>query len=446
MSKIQHFGWFLSRGFGPQGWGKDSYDWGYDWTKPRLYQESARYLEQAGFDLIVIEDALSLGTETTTDLRVRSAYGGPKHDPIALTHYLLAATEHIGIVPTLNPLSMNPYTGARLFSTLQHLSGGRVGINLVTDVGSSRHFGQETLPHDEAYKRAGEWLEAARTLWHSWPEGTLVQDAASGVFADASRLKPVRYEGDYYTVEGPLNAAPFPEDPLIVSPGGSPIGLAFAARHAQVKLAMTGLDPANVLRHRTKIRDASVAAEKDPDGLRTLFVLKPIVVPSDADADALVEQSHTPSDDALAEVVLGLSSDLDTDLTGIPLDAHVDPAIFGDHVSRGTIDVLLGGYSSFEDATLRELVSQRARLGRIGDGTGFVTTPTELVDFIERIGEEADNDGILFHGDLHPSTLHRVLDDVVPELRRRGILRRTYPEGGLRANLRDSSPGGTLPL
>lgn len=439
MTKAQHFGWFLSRGFGPQGWGKDYYDWGYDWSDPALYQEGARYLEQAGFDLIVIEDALSLGSDATRHLRVKSAYGGPKHDPVSLAHYMLAATSHIGIVPTVNTLSLHPYTAARQFATLQHLSGGRAGINLVTDVGSSRHLGQEKLPHDAAYRRAGEWIDAARELWHSWPEGALIENAATGEYADGRALEPRRFEGEFYTAEGPLNAAPYPEDPIVVSPGGSPIGLAFAAQHAEIKLAMTDLDPANVRAQREKVRAAAVAAGKDPDGIRTMFVLKPIVVGSDADADALVERSRTPSDESLAEILLGLSSDLDTDLTGLPLDEHVDPAVFGDHVSRGTIAVLLGRFASFEDATLRELLAQKARLGRIGAGTGLVTTPTELVDFIERIGEEADNDGILFSGDLHPVTLHRVLDDVVPELRRRGILRRSYPEGGLRANLLASS-------
>ena len=140
MSRLQHFGWFLSRGFGPHGWGHPSYDWEYTWHRPELYQQSVRALEQAGFDLVIIEDALSLGNADTLDLRIRSAYGGPKHDPLLLAPYLFDVTQHIGIAPTVNPLAYSPYQAARQFATLQHLSDYRFGINVVTDVGSSRHF------------------------------------------------------------------------------------------------------------------------------------------------------------------------------------------------------------------------------------------------------------------------------------------------------------------
>ena len=91
MTRLQHFGWFLARGFGPQGWGYPSLEWDYDWTRPEIYQEAARTLEQAGFDLVIIEDAPSLGSPATIDLRVRHAFGGPKHDPLLLAPSLFRA-------------------------------------------------------------------------------------------------------------------------------------------------------------------------------------------------------------------------------------------------------------------------------------------------------------------------------------------------------------------
>ena len=155
MSRPQHFGWFLARGFGPHGWGHPYLDWGYDWTSPALYQAAVRTLEQAGFDLLIIEDAPSLGSAETIDLRVRQAFGGPKLDPLLLAPYLFAATERIGIVPTVNPAATLPYTAARQFATLQHLSGHRLGLNVVTDTGSARHFSTSPqLGHDAAYDRA----------------------------------------------------------------------------------------------------------------------------------------------------------------------------------------------------------------------------------------------------------------------------------------------------
>ena len=149
MTKQQHFGWFLARGFGPHGWGHPYLDWNYRWTEPALYQQSVRDLEQAGFDLLIIEDAPSLGNPSTIDLRIRQAFGGPKHDPLILAPYLFDVTSNIGIAPTVNPAAYLPYTAARQFATLQHLSGNRLGLNIVTDTGSARHFGdQPPLTHD----------------------------------------------------------------------------------------------------------------------------------------------------------------------------------------------------------------------------------------------------------------------------------------------------------
>ncbi|MDQ1562229.1 MAG: hypothetical protein QOE85_1570, partial [Actinomycetota bacterium] len=169
MSKLQHFGWFLARGFGPHGWGHPYLDWNYRWTEPKLYQQAIRELEQAGFDLLIIEDAPSLGNASTIDLRVRQAFGGPKLDPLLLAPYLFAATSNIGVAPTVNPAAYLPYTAARQFATLQHLSSDRLALNVVTDTGSARHFGdQPALSHDAAYDRAEEWLGGLRELWGSW--------------------------------------------------------------------------------------------------------------------------------------------------------------------------------------------------------------------------------------------------------------------------------------
>ena len=147
MTRQQHFGWFFGRGFGPQGWGKSDYDWNYSWQKPQIYQQSVRELEQAGLDLLIIEDAISLGSPETLNLRVDGAYGGPKHDPLLLAPYLFDATSHIGVTPTINAGATPPYLAARQAATLQHLSDNRFGINLVTDVKSARHFGLEELGH-----------------------------------------------------------------------------------------------------------------------------------------------------------------------------------------------------------------------------------------------------------------------------------------------------------
>ena len=297
MSKLQHFGWFFARGFGPQGWGFPYWEWNYDWRRPEVYAQSARELDQAGLDILVIEDAISLGTDETLDLRIRSAYGGPKHDPLLLTPYLFAATQNIGIAPTINAGATPPYLAARQAATLQHLSSDRFGMNVVTDVKSARHFGLEELPHDAAYDRAEEWISVVRRLWHSWDDGAVIQDAAGNRYADASKVRPFRHEGEYFKVAGPLNAIPFENgDPTIVSPGGSPRGLGFAGANSDVQLAVASLDTEKVRAYRASVHAAALAQGRNPSDIKVLFAFTPEIVDSSEEADRVVAASLHPDD------------------------------------------------------------------------------------------------------------------------------------------------------
>jgi alkanesulfonate monooxygenase SsuD/methylene tetrahydromethanopterin reductase-like flavin-dependent oxidoreductase (luciferase family) len=437
MSRQQHFGWFLARGFGPQGWGHPYVDWNYRWTEPNLYQQSVRELEQAGFDLLIIEDAPSMGNPSTLDLRIRQAFGGPKHDPLLLAPYLFDVTSHIGIAPTVNPAAYLPYTAARQFASLQHLSGNRLGLNVVTDTGSARHFGGEPLDHDGAYDRAEEWLGGIRDLWHSWDEGALIADPTRGRYADGSKLRAIEHRGEYFSFDGPLNAIPFTDgDPTIISPGGSGRGLGFAGANSDVQLALAPLDADSVRAYRGRIHEAAVAAGRRPEDITILFAIQPVLVDSAQEADRIVAASANPDDTALGLVAQRQSSDLETDLTGLDLDKPLDLSVFGAHVSHGSINRLLGGYDP-AITPLRVLLATQARLGRISDRSGFVGTAEEFADLIEDLGDAADNDGLLLWGDIHPVTVHRLLDQLVPILRRRGILRTEFGNGGLRGNLTD---------
>lgn len=158
-----------------------------------------------------------------------------------------------------------------------------------------------------------------------------------------------------------------------------------------------------------------------------------MITSSSDEADRIVAASTHPDDAALVQIARKQSSDLETDLTSLDLDRPLDLSIFGAHVSRGSIQRLIGDRG--EDAPLRAHLSALARAGRLKDRTGFVGTAEEFADLIEELGDWG-NDGVLLWGDFHPVTLHRTLDELVPVLRRRGILRREYAEGGLQANLR----------
>jgi alkanesulfonate monooxygenase SsuD/methylene tetrahydromethanopterin reductase-like flavin-dependent oxidoreductase (luciferase family) len=438
VSRQQHFGWFLARGFGPHGWGHPYLDWNYRWTEPALYQQSVRDLEQAGFDLLIIEDAPSMGNASTIDLRIRQAFGGPKHDPLLLAPYLFDVTSNIGVAPTVNPAAYLPYTAARQFATLQHLSGNRLGLNVVTDTGSARHFGAAPpLSHDAAYDRAEEWLSGIRALWGSWAEDALVADPTRGRYADGGKLDAVRHRGEYFSFDGPLNAIPFSAgDPTIVSPGGSGRGLGFAGANSDVQLALAPLDAQSIRDYRARIHDAARERGRDPRDISILFAVQPVLVSSTEEADRLVAESVTPDDAAILAIAERQSSDLETDLTALDFEKPLDVRVFGDHVSQGSIKRLIGKFDP-QTTPLKTLLAAQARLGRISDRSGFVGTAGEFADLIEDLGDSADNDGILLWGDLHPVTVHHILDELVPILRRRGILRTEFGGGGLRANLRD---------
>jgi alkanesulfonate monooxygenase SsuD/methylene tetrahydromethanopterin reductase-like flavin-dependent oxidoreductase (luciferase family) len=309
---------------------------------------------------------------------------------------------------------------------------------VVTDTGSARHFGdQPPLPHDAAYDRAEEWLSGIRRLWHSWGEGGLVADPAQGRYADGSKLDAFQQRGEYFSFDGPLNAIPFAAgDPVIVSPGGSGRGLGFAGANSDVQLALAPLDAASIREYRARIHAAASERGRDPRDINILFAIQPVLVSSPEEADRLVAESANPDDASILNIAERQSSDLETDLTVLDLDRPLDPTVFGDHVSQGSIKRLTG---KFDPVTtpLKTLLGAQARLGRISDRTGFVGTAGEFADLIEDLGDSADNDGILLWGDLHPVTVHRILDELVPILRRRGILRTEFGGGGLRANLRD---------
>ena len=223
---------------------------------------------------------------------------------------------------------------------------------------------------------------------------------------------------------------------MIASPGGSPRGIDFAGHNSQIQLALSNLDPRSIREYRAKVHAAAAANGRSAEDIKVLFVVKPIVAASVDEADRIVRASESPDESVLREVAEAWSSDLETDLTVLDLDQPIDPGVFGDHVSKGTIRGLQGEFDSFAGVPLRDILTGKSRLGRVTDGRGgTVGTADEIADVIEALGDDADNDGFIFSGDLHPVTIHRALDELVPILRRRGILRSEYTDGGLRANL-----------
>ena len=211
--------------------------------EPDLYIDLARALERACFDYMLIEDGSFVADayKGSPEWYLHNAYSVPKSDPVPLVPLLAYFTKRLGIVPTVTTSFYPPFLAARLGATLDHLTHGRVGLNIVTahndraaqNFGLDRHY-----EHDLRYEMADEWMEVANRLWASWEPGAIVADPESAMFADHTKVHPINFEGRFYKCRGPLNTAPGPQGrPVICQAGGSPAGIAFAAKHADSVIA-----------------------------------------------------------------------------------------------------------------------------------------------------------------------------------------------------------------
>lgn len=426
-----HIGWFLGAGFGVQGWGDPTYGVGYDWKQPAVYQDAVRAFEAAGLELLVIEDGVAVPDtyRGTAEVNLAAARFVPKHDPIALTPYLLAATSRIGIVPTLSASFTEPYTAARLLATLQHFAGGRLGFNVVTsgsDLAAQNYGLDKQVEHDLRYDRADEWIDVVRALWRSWEPGAVVEDAARGVFADFSKVHTIDHEGRFFRVRGPLNALPPEEEPVLVQAGASGRGQAFAGRHADVVLALAST-PERMRQHRDEVRAAAVAVGRSADSVRVLFVVNPIPTANAAETDDVRGRRAALTQAAIDEQLQSISYLTNVDFAAFDLDAPL-PSV-ETNSNRGTLENFVR--SAPAGATLRQILAARAK----ADGLAVIGTPAEIADRLGALAGGSGADGFLFTGQVHPAHVHRTLDPLVPALRDAGLLRRELAPGGLRANL-----------
>ena len=239
-----HFGWFVGKGYSVHGWNQP---WtgaiASDWMEPDIYMDLARALERARFDCLIIEDGSFIADayQDSPEWYLRNAFAVPKSDPMPLVPLLGYVTKKLGIVATVTTSFYPPYLAARLGATLDHLTHGRVGLNVVTahNDRSAQNYGLERhYEHDLRYVMADEWMEVVNRLWESWESDAIVANLETGVFADHTKVHPIHFEGLFYKSRGPLNTAPGPQRrPVICQAGGSPAGRAFAAKHADLIIA-----------------------------------------------------------------------------------------------------------------------------------------------------------------------------------------------------------------
>ncbi|RSM44649.1 LLM class flavin-dependent oxidoreductase [Amycolatopsis balhimycina DSM 5908] len=386
------------------------------------YVDIARTAERGKLDSLFLADGVAL-------------WGNVKHnshshfEPLTLLSALAASTVHIGLIATASTTYNEPYHLARKFASLDHLSGGRAGWNIVTSAGidEARNFNLAKRPsHDARYDRAEEFVEVVKKLWDSWDDDAAVVDRASGVYADTGRIRAISHDGPHFQVRGPLNIErPVQGHPLLVQAGSSETGKEYAARHAEaVFTAQQTLAEGKAFYDDVKGRLSKYG--RTPDELKILPGISPILGRTEAEArerEAELTALITP-DYGLQQ----LSKMLDHDVTGYPLDGPLPEVGSFTEGGQSRFELVVG-LARREDLTIRQL------LERLAGGRGhrvFAGTPVQVADELEAWFTGGAADGFNVMPPTLPGGLDDFVDLVVPELRRRGLFRTEYSGSTLR--------------
>jgi len=404
---------------------------GYDWSRPALYQHIARVCERGLFDMVFFADLNYISDTYRHSLEpaLRYAAQAPEHDPIPLLSYMAAATKHIGVASTFSVSQHHPFYAARLWATLDHLTEGRAGWNVVTSINHNQdaNFGVDRPPADVRYDRAHEFIEVCRKLWSSWDEDAVVMDRDGAVFADAARVRRIEHAGSFFKSRGPLNVVRSPQDgPAILQAGTSPKGVDFAAKHADAIFAIQPR-PEDAKRYFDTIKGRMAEFGRAPEECKILFGAQPVIGASEAEARE--KQDEHNSLVPLEGGMTILSAHADYDLSKIDLDSAMADR------TEPELQRLKTRFRkpSGESMTLREVAQ------RHGQSVGlpqFVGTVKSVADQMEAFLQTAGGDGFMLSPIYCPGAIEEFVDLVVPELQRRGLMRREYRGRTMRDLLR----------
>lgn len=356
----------------------------------------------------------------------------PKHDPMALASRLAYETDNIGIVVTASTSFYPPFLLTRLLSTLDHLSRGRMGWNIVTSTGdrAAQNFGQDTLPgHDARYEVAEEFVDVANALWGSW-DGDAASHLEPGVesYVDHTKVRTVDHDGRHFKVRGPLNTLPSPQGkPVICQAGASEAGIELASRVADIVVsAPKGREAMRA--YRNKIRARAEEFGRNPDDVKVLYMVTPILGDTEDDARRAAERYYEPTDAAIARRLIMLSGDID--FSQFDVDRPIPDGL---HTEAST-SILDNLRTWAAGRTIRETVAAERT-----ESLRLVGTPESVADEMESVIDDVGGDGFLFFGGGGGVLNRRYVDDVcdglMPVLARRGLAGTGYRGTTLRDHL-----------
>jgi FMN-dependent oxidoreductase (nitrilotriacetate monooxygenase family) len=389
------------------------------------HQHLTRIAEDAKFDSVFLADSPVLWSDPG-----RRPSG--KLEPTLLLAALAATTTRIGLIATASTSYNEPYNLARRFASLDHLSGGRAGWNIVTTAGdaAARNFGLDDQPlHKTRYARADEFLQVSTKLWDSWADDAIVADKSSGVHARRDRVRAIDHHGTFFRVDGPLNLPRSPQaHPLLVQAGSSEDGKDFAAKWAEaVFTAQPTLAESQAFYADLKRR--AVAAGRDPDHVVILPGIVPVIGDTASEAlslEASLERLISP-EYALATIAHTLRVD--------PGRLRLDEPLPDDLPGEDEIEGAKSRRTLIVDWARRDNLTVRQLIGKLGGGRGhrtFTGTPVQVADTIQHYFENHAADGFNIMPAVLPSGLSAFVDKVIPILQERGLFRTEYEGATLR--------------
>ena len=391
------------------------------------WEELARIAERGRLDAVFLADGQSIGTA--------GVERGPTWilEPLTVLTAMARATERIGLVTTVSSTFWDPFHAARLLASLDHISRGRAGVNVVTSMtdDEARNHGMTALPdHARRYARAEEFIDALQGLWDSWPAASILADP-DGAYVDPAQLRPPQHLGECFAVAGPLNVPTPPQGrPVLFQAGASEPGRALAARHAEGIYAVAW-DLESARDYRADIRARAAAFGRDPEALAVMPGLVAYVASTEEEARRRKAEldARLPVADSLRQ----LSFFIGQDASDWELDAPVPPLPPLEEFTgpKGRYATVLRIVDAARP-TVREL------LGLLAAGGGHATvigTPESVADEIERWVDGGAADGFNLMPPTLPGGIEDFVDQVVPVLQRRGRFRRDYEGRTLRENL-----------
>lgn len=394
------------------------------------YLHVTKVAERGLFDMAFLADYVALRMPQTPKGVLGRTTGMIGLEPLTLLAALAPATTHIGLVATLSTTFQAAYHIARVFASLDHLSGGRAGWNVVTSTldDEARNFGADQLiPKEARYAFAKEALEAIMGLWDSWDDDAFPRDTESGVYYDPTKLRILNYQGRYIRTRGPLNIPRTPQGrPVIVQAGASPEGQEIAAETADVVYAAQNtIEDAKSFY--VSLKDRMAKFDRDPDALKIMPGILPVIAATAQEARDKYRRMQETID---SYVGLGQLSTHFGDLSQYDLDGPV-PELRTDRalMSRGEVMLNIARRNNF---SIRQLYQTTA----IGNAHHVVVgTPAMVADAMEEwfLGGAADGFNVL--PALSPTSVEEFVEHVVPELQRRGLYRTAYEGTTLRENL-----------